>query len=238
MKQNIKKHTQSLDLMDEDEEMRLLKLRYPKIAFRRGDKAKSFYFNVMYSLVWIVLTIGISLAGYLFVNPFCGLGAILSLLMFKGLLDVLRGNTVLVTDGNSLVYRKTKERTKKDYQSQMNLAKKLFALDGNEVEQLESLISDILSDDEENNQEKAFAIASLLNMDKNKDGQVSEAEMMSTAYDDTLASFGLEADQTSIKANEALANQILPYLDSNPNASSKDIVEMFSNKEDKYDQFA
>ena len=120
----------------------------------------------------------------------------------------------------------------------MNLAKKLFALDGNEVEQLESLIYDILSDDEENNQEKAFAIASLLNMDKNKDGQVSEAEMMSTAYDDTLASFGLEADQTSIKANEALANQILPYLDSNPNASSKDIVEKFSNKEDKYDQFA
>ena len=224
--------------MDEDDEMRLLKLRYPKIAFRRGDKPKSFFFNVIYSLIWIVLTIGISLAGYLFVNPFCGLGAILSLLMFKGLLDVLRGNTVLVTVGNSLVYRKTKERTKKDYQSQMNLAKKLFALDENEVEQLESLISDILSDDEENNQEKAFAIASLLNMDKNKDGQLSEAEMMSTAYDDALTSFGLEADQTSIKAHEALANQILPYLDSNPNATSKDIVEKFSNKEDKYDPFA
>ena len=234
------KHTQSLDPMDEDEEMRLLKLRYPKIAFRHGDKAKSFYFNVMYALIWIVLTLAISAAGYHFVNPFCGLGAILTLLMFKGLSDVLRGNTVLVTVGSSLVYRKTKERTKKDYQYQMNLVKKLSALDENEVEQLESLISDILSDDEENNQEKAFAIASLLNMDKNKDGQLSEAEMMSTAYDDALASFGLEADQTSIKANEALANQILPYLDSNPNATSKDIVEKFSNSqsEDKYDPFA
>jgi len=61
-----------------------------------------------------------------------------------------------------------------------------------------------------------------------------------TAYDDILSSFGLEADENSIKANEALADQILSYLDSNPNATSKDIVEKFSNgpnKEEKYASF-
>lgn len=95
-------------------------------------------------------------------------------------------------------------------------------------------------DNEENNQEKAFAIASLFNMDKNKDGQLSEAEMLDTGYDDILSSFGLEENETSIKENENLVKQILLYLDSNPNATSKNIVEKFSNiqSEDKYDPFS
>jgi hypothetical protein len=160
----------------------------------------------------------------------------------KGLLDVFAGNTVLVSiDNGSLEFRKTKEKTMKEAQATMRLVKKLSALDKEEVGQkLESIISDVLSDNEENNQEKALAIASFLNIDKNKDGQLSEAEMMDTAYDDILSSFGLEADETSIKANEALADQILSYLDSNPNATSKDIVEKFSNgpnKEEKYASF-
>jgi len=249
------KDTQSLDLMDYDEEMRLMKLRYPNIAFRRGDKAKSFFFNIMYSTIWIVSILAVSAAGFYFVNPFCGLGAILTLLMFNGLLDVLRGNTVLVSVGKktmgthgimyertgSLEFRKTKEKTKKDYELQKKFAKKFLAMDEDEVEQkLDSTISDILSDYEENNQEKAFEIASLLYMDKNKDGKVSEAEMLDTTFDGILDGFDLEGDQTTIQASEALAKQILPYLDSNPNATSKDIVEKFSNiqSEDKYDPFA
>jgi hypothetical protein len=249
------KYTQSLDLMDYDEEMRLMELRYPKIAFRHGDKPKSFFFNIVYTLIWLVLVLAVSGAGYLFVSPYCGLGAILSLLMLKGLLDVLMGNTVLVAvgkqtmahnqgmyeDQGSLVFRKTKEKTKKDYELQKKFAKKFMAMDEAEVEQkLDSTISDILSDYEENNQGRAFAIASLLYMDKNKDGKVSEAEMLDTTFDGILDSFDLEADQTAIKASEALANQILPYLDSNPNATSKDIVEKFSNiqSDDKYDPFA
>jgi len=246
--------TQALDLMDHDEEMRLMKLRYPNITFRRGDKAKSFFFNIMYIIIWIVSILAVSAAGFYFVNPFCGLGAILTLLMFNGLLDVLRGNTVLVSVGKktmgthgimyertgSLEYRKTKEKTKKDHELQKKFAKKL-AMDEDEVEQkLDSTISDILSDDEGNNQEKAFEIASLLYMDKNKDGKLSEAEMLDTTFDGILDSFELEADQTAIKASEALAKQILPYIDSNPNATSKDIVEKYSNiqSEDKYDPFA
>nr|MBC8517861.1 hypothetical protein [Euryarchaeota archaeon] len=227
--------------MNDEELLRHAKMRYPNIAFKRGDKPKSFFFNVVYSLIWLVLVLAVSAAGYLFVSPYCGLGAILSLLMLKGLLDVLMGNTVLVADGESLVFRKTKEKTKKDFLMQKKMMQKFAFLDKDEGEQkLESLISDVLSDDEENNQEKAFAIASLFNMDKNKDGQLSEAETLDTGYDDILSSFGLEENESSMKENEDLAKQILPYLDSNPNATSKNIVEKFSNiqSEGKYDPFS
>lgn len=121
------------------------------------------------------------------------------------------------------------------------MMQKFAFLDKDEGEQkLESLISDVLSDDEENNQEKAFAIASFLIMDKNKDGQLSDTEMLDTAYDEIQSSFGLEENENSMKENENLAKQILPYLDSNPNATSKNIVEKFSNiqSEDKYDPFS
>ncbi|MDG1542295.1 MAG: hypothetical protein P8Q39_05585 [Candidatus Thalassarchaeaceae archaeon] len=227
--------------MGDEKSLRYAKMRYPNIAFKRGDKPKSFFFNVAYSLIWLVLVLAVSAAGYLFVSPFCGLGAILSLLMLKGLLDVLMGNTVLVADGESLVFRKTKEKTKRDFLMQKKMKQKFSALDKDEVGQkLESLISEILSDNEENNQEKAFAIASFLIMDKNKDGQLSDTEMLDTAYDDIQSSFGLEENENSMKENENLAKQILPYLDSNPNATSKNIVEKFSNiqSEDKYDPFS
>jgi hypothetical protein len=227
--------------MGDEKSLRYAKMRYPNIAFKRGDKPKSFFFNVVYSLIWLVLVLAVSAAGYLFVSPFCGLGAILSLLMLKGLLDALMGNTVLVADGESLVFRKTKEKTKKDFFMQKKMMQKLSFLDKDEGEQkLESLISEILSDNEENNQEKAFAIASFLIMDKNKDGQLSDTEMLDTAYDDIQSSFGLEENENSMKENENLAKQILPYLDSNPNATSKNIVEKFSNiqSEDKYDPFS
>jgi hypothetical protein len=227
--------------MGDEKSLRYAKMRYPNIAFKRGDKPKSFFFNVVYSLIWLVLVLAVSAAGYLFVSPFCGLGAILSLLMLKGLLDALMGNTVLVANGESLVFRKTKEKTKRDVLMQKKMIQKFYALDKDEGEQkLESLISEILSDNEENNQEKAFAIASFLIMDKNKDGQLSDTEMLDTAYDDIQSSFGLEENENSMKENENLAKQILPYLDSNPNATSKNIVEKFSNiqSEDKYDPFS
>ena len=228
--------------MSDEELLRHAKIRYPNIAFKRGDKPKSFFFNIVYSLIWLALVLAVSAAGYLFVSPYCGFGAILSLLMLKGLLDVLMGNTVLVADGESLVFRNTKEKTKRDLLMQKKMIQKLSVLDKDEVDQkLDSLISEILTDYGENNQEKAFAIASLFNMDKNKDGQLSEAEMWDTGYDDILSSFGLEENENSIKENENLAKQILLYLDSNPNATSKNIVEMFSNgssKEDKYDPFS
>nr|AIF18897.1 hypothetical protein [uncultured marine group II/III euryarchaeote KM3_84_G11] len=224
--------------MSDEELLRHAKIRYPNIAFKRGDKPKSFFFNIVYSLIWLALVLAVSAAGYLFVSPYCGFGAILSLLMLKGLLDVLMGNTVLVADGESLVFRNTKEKTKRDLLMQKKMIQKLSVLDKDEVDQkLDSLISEILTDYGENNQEKAFAIASLFNMDKNKDGQLSEAEMWDTGYDDILSSFGLEENESSIKENENLAKQILPYLDSNPNATSKNIIEKFS-KEDKYDPFS
>ncbi len=228
--------------MSDEELLRHAKIRYPNIAFKRGDKPKSFFFNIVYSLIWLALVLAVSAAGYLFVSPYCGFGAILSLLMLKGLLDVLMGNTVLVAAGESLVFRYTKEKTKRDFLMQKKMIQKFATLDKDEVDQkLDSLISEILTDYGENNQEKAFAIASLFNMDKNKDGQLSEAEMWDTGYDDILSSFGLEENENSIKENENLAKQILLYLDSNPNATSKNIVEMFSNgssKEDKYDPFS
>ena len=241
--------------MNDEELLRHAKMRYPNIAFKRGDKPKSFFFNVVYSLIWLVLVLAVSGAGYLFVSPYCGLGAILSLLMLKGLLDVLMGNTVLVAVGKqtmannqgmyeeqgSLVFRYTKEKTKRDFLMQKKMIQKFAALDKDEVDQkLDSLISEILTDYGENNQEKAFAIASLFNMDKNKDGQLSEAETLDTGYDDILSSFGLEENESSMKENEDLAKQILPYLDSNPNATSKNIVEKFSNiqSEGKYDPFS
>lgn len=241
--------------MNDEELLRHAKMRYPNIAFRSGDKPKSFFFNVVYSLIWLVLVLAVSGAGYLFVSPYCGLGAILSLLMLKGLLDVLMGNTVLVAVGKqtmannqgmyegqgSLVFRYTKEKTKRDFLMQKKMIQKFAALDKDEVDQkLDSLISEILTDYGENNQEKAFAIASLFNMDKNKDGQLSEAETLDTGYDDILSSFGLEENENSMKENEDLAKQILPYLDSNPNATSKNIVEKFSNiqSEGKYDPFS
>ena len=224
--------------MDNEELLRHAKIRYPNIAFRKGDKPKSFFFNIVYSLIWLALVLAASAAGYLFVSPYCGFGAILSLLMLKGLLDVLMGNTVLVAAGESLVFRYTKEKTKRDFLMQKKMIQKFATLDKDEVDQkLDSLISDILTDFGENNQEKAFAIASLFNMDKNKDGQLSEAETLDTGYDDILSSFSLEENETSIKENENLAKQILPYLDSNPNATSKNIIEKFS-KEDKYDPFS
>ena len=224
--------------MNDEELLRHAKIRYPNIAFRKGDKPKSFFFNIVYSLIWLALVLAVSAAGYLFVSPYCGFGAILSLLMLKGLLDVLMGNTVLVADGESLVFRNTKEKTKRDLLMQKKMIQKFSVLDKDEVDQkLDSLISEILTDYGENNQEKAFAIASLFNMDKNKDGQLSEAEMLDTGYDDILSSFGLEENENSIKENENLAKQILLYLDSNPNATSKNIIEKFS-KEDKYDPFS
>jgi len=224
--------------MSDEELLRHAKMRYPNIAFKRGDKPKSFFFNIVYSLIWLALVLAVSAAGYLFVSPYCGFGAILSLLMLKGLLDVLMGNTVLVADGESLVFRNTKEKTKRDLLMQKKMIQKFSVLDKDEVDQkLDSLISEILSYNEEINQEKAFAIASLLIMDKNKDGQLSEAEMLDTGYDDILSSFGLEENENSIKENENLAKQILLYLDSNPNATSKNIIEKFS-KEHKYDPFS
>lgn len=224
--------------MSDEELLRHAKIRYPNIAFKRGDKPKSFFFNIVYSLIWLALVLAVSAAGYLFVSPYCGFGAILSLLMLKGLLDVLMGNTVLVADGESLVFRNTKEKTKRDLLMQKKMIQKFSVLDKDEVDQkLDSLISEILSYNEEINQEKAFAIASLLIMDKNKDGQLSEAEMLDTGYDDILSSFGLEENENSIKENENLAKQILLYLDSNPNATSKNIIEKFS-KEHKYDPFS
>jgi len=224
--------------MNDEELLRHAKMRYPNIAFKRGDKPKSFFFNIVYSLIWLALVLAVSAAGYLFVSPYCGFGAILSLLMLKGLLDVLMGNTVLVADGESLVFRNTKEKTKRDLLMQKKMIQKFSVLDKDEVDQkLDSLISEILSYNEEINQEKAFAIASLLIMDKNKDGQLSEAEMLDTGYDDILSSFGLEENENSIKENENLAKQILLYLDSNPNATSKNIIEKFS-KEHKYDPFS
>ena len=224
--------------MSDEELLRHAKIRYPNIAFKRGDKPKSFFFNIVYSLIWLALVLAVSAAGYLFVSPYCGFGAILSLLMLKGLLDVLMGNTVLVADGESLVFRNTKEKTKRDLLMQKKMIQKFSVLDKDEVDQkLDSLIYEILSYNEEINQEKAFAIASLLIMDKNKDGQLSEAEMLDTGYDDILSSFGLEENENSIKENENLAKQILLYLDSNPNATSKNIIEKFS-KEHKYDPFS
>ena len=215
--------------MSDEELLRHAKIRYPNIAFKRGDKPKSFFFNIVYSLIWLALVLAVSAAGYLFVSPYCGFGAILSLLMLKGLLDVLMGNTVLVADGESLVFRNTKEKTKRDLLMQKKMIQKFSVLDKDEVDQkLDSLISEILSYNEEINQEKAFAIASLLIMDKNKDGQLSEAEMLDTGYDDILSSFGLEENENSIKENENLAKQILLYLDSNPNATSKNIIEKIS----------
>ena len=234
----MKKHVKHTKNMNNEELLRHAKIRYPNIAFRKGDKPKSFFFNIVYSLIWLALVLAVSAAGYLFVSPYCGFGAILSLLMLKGLLDVLMGNTVLVADGESLVFRNTKEKTKRDLLMQKKMIQKFSVLDKDEVDQkLDSLISEILSYNEEINQEKAFAIASLLIMDKNKDGQLSEAEMLDTGYDDILSSFGLEENENSIKENENLAKQILLYLDSNPNATSKNIIEKFS-KEHKYDPFS
>ncbi len=224
--------------MGDEDLLRHAKIRYPNIAFKRGDKPKSFFFNIIYSLIWLALVLAVSATGYLFVNPYCGFGAILSLVILKGLLDALMGNTVLVHDkSGSLVYRKTKAKTKRDFAVQKKMIQKLSALDKDEEEQkLQSLITDILSD-EENNQDKVLAIASMLIMDKNKDGQLSVEEMLDTTYNELQSSFGLEADETAIKAGEDLASQILLYLDSNPDATSKNIVEKFS-KEDKYDPFS
>lgn len=224
--------------MDGAEQLRSAKIRYPNIAFKRGDEVKSFFFNIMYGLIWVVLTIVISGAGYLYVSPYCGLGIILVIPMMKSLLDVLRGNTVLVKAGPSLEYRKTKAETKKNAGLMMSM---FAALDKGIIdrdENIESMISEVLEDNEEN-EVKAFSIAMALNMDKDNDGKLSTQEMMSP--DNMLSSYDMGEGQGTMKEIEEFADQILLFLNSNPNAISKEIIEKFSSgpsKEDKYDPFA
>lgn len=229
--------------MDDEEQLRYAKIRYPNVAFKRGDEVKSFFFNIIYGLIWVVLTIVISGAGHLYVNPYCGLGIILVIPMMKSLLDVLMGNTVLVrvARGNSLVYRKTKAKTKKDAGMMMGMMSMFVDLDKDFIDgngNIESMISEVLEENEEN-EEKAFSIAMALNMDKDNDGMLSPQEMQST--DNMLSSYDMEEGQGAMKEIEEFADEILLFLNSNPNTISKEIIEKFSNgpsKEDKYDPFA
>tara|TARA_B110000116_G_scaffold92424_1_gene80582 strand:+ start:33312 stop:34019 length:708 start_codon:yes stop_codon:yes gene_type:complete len=227
--------------MDDEEQLRYAKIRYPNIAFKRGDKPKSFFFNIVYSLIWLASVLAVSGAGYLFVSPYCGLGAILSLLMLKGLLDVLMGNTVLVAVGESLVFRTTKAKTKKNAGMMMGMMSMFAALDKDFIDgdgNIESMISEVLEDNEEN-EEKAFSIAMALNMDKDNDGMLSPQEMLSP--DNMLSSYDMEEGQGAMKEIEEFADEILLFLNSNPNTISKEIIEKFSSgpsKEDKYDPFA
>jgi hypothetical protein len=226
--------------VDNEEQLRYAKIRYPNIVFKRGDEVKSFFFNIIYGLIWVVLTIVISGVGYLYVNPYCGLGIILVIPMMKSLLDVLMGNTVLVrvTTGyeapGSLVYRKTKVKTQKNAGIMMGIMEGFILEDEN----IESMISEVLEDNEEN-EEKAFSIAMALNMDKDNDGMLSPQEMLSS--DNMLSSYDMEEGQGAMKEIEEFADEILLFLNSNPNTISKEIIEKFSNgssKEDKYDPFA
>ena len=233
--------------VDNEEQLRYAKIRYPNIVFKRGDEVKSFFFNIIYGLIWVVLTIVISGVGYLYVNPYCGLGIILVIPMMKSLLDVLMGNTVLVrvTTGyeapGSLVYRKTKVKTQKNAGIMMGMMSKFSVLDKDfrdGVGNIESMISEVLEDNEEN-EEKAFSIAMALNMDKDNDGMLSPQEMLSS--DNMLSSYDMEEGQGAMKEIEEFADEILLFLNSNPNTISKEIIEKFSNgssKEDKYDPFA
>jgi ABC-type transport system involved in multi-copper enzyme maturation permease subunit len=233
--------------VDDKEQLRYAKIRYPNIAFRRGDEVKSFFFNIIYGLIWVVSTIVISGSGYIYVSPYCGLGIILVIPMMKSLLDVLMGNTVLVrvTTGyeapGSLVYRKTKVKTKKNAGIMMGMMSKFSVLDKDfrdGVGNIESMISEVLEDNEEN-EEKAFAIAMALNMDKDNDGMVSAQEMLSS--DNILSSYDMGDGQGAMKEIEEFSDEILLFLNSNPNTISKEIIEKFSNgssKEDKYDPFA
>jgi hypothetical protein len=100
------------------------------------------------------------------------------------------------------------------------------------------MISEVLEDNEEN-EEKAFAIAMALNMDKDNDGMLSAQEMLSP--DNMLSSYDMGEGQGAMKEIEEFADEILLFLNSNPNTISKEIIEKFSNgpsKEDKYDPFA
>ncbi len=227
--------------MGDEEQLRYAKIRYPNIAFKRGDKPKSFFFNIVYSLIWLASVLAVSGAGYLYVNPYCGLGIILVIPMMKSLLDVLMGNSVLVAAGESLEFRTTKAKTKKNAGMMMGMMSKLSALDKDFIDgdgNIESMISEVLEDNEEN-EEKAFSIAMALNMDKDNDGMLSPQEMLSP--DNMLSSYDMEEGQGAMKEIEEFADEILIFLNSNPNTISKEIIEKFSNgssKEDKYDPFA
>ena len=227
--------------MGDEEQLRYAKIRYPNIAFKRGDKPKSFFFNIVYSLIWLASVLAVSGAGYLYVNPYCGLGIILVIPMMKSLLDVLMGNSVLVAAGESLEFRTTKAKTKKNAGMMMGMMSKLSALDKDFIDgdgNIESMISEVLEDNEEN-EEKAFSIAMALNMDKDNDGMLSPQEMLSP--ENMLSSYDMEEGQGAMKEIEGFADEILIFLNSNPNTISKEIIEKFSNgssKEDKYDPFA
>ena len=227
--------------MGDEEQLRYAKIRYPNIAFKRGDKPKSFFFNIVYSLIWLASVLAVSGAGYLYVNPYCGLGIILVIPMMKSLLDVLMGNSVLVAAGESLEFRTTKAKTKKNAGMMMGMMSKLSALDKDFIDgdgNIESMISEVLEDNEEN-EEKAFSIAMALNMDKDNDGMLSPQEMLSP--DNMLSSYDMGDGQGAMKEIEEFADEILIFLNSNPNTISKEIIEKFSNgssKEDKYDPFA
>ena len=227
--------------MGDEEQLRYAKIRYPNIAFKRGDKPKSFFFNIVYSLIWLASVLAVSGAGYLYVNPYCGLGIILVIPMMKSLLDVLMGNSVLVAAGESLEFRTTKAKTKKNAGMMMGMMSKLSALDKDFIDgdgNIESMISEVLEDNEEN-EEKAFSIAMALNMDKDNDGMLSPQEMLSP--DNMLSSYDMEEGQGAMKEIEEFADEILLFLNSNPNTISKEIIEKFSSvpsKEDKYDPFA
>lgn len=81
---------------------------HPGIIFTGGDVPYTVGQTIAYTAAWILGIWIISGLGYTFLSPFCGLGSLVTILQFRGIMKTLRGESIMVKNGETMTFRNTK----------------------------------------------------------------------------------------------------------------------------------
>ncbi len=113
---------EAIDSTEEFEEEAILgeprqiesKENFPGIIFIGGDVPYTVGQTIAYTAAWILGIWVISGLGYTFLSPFCGLAALVTILQFRGIMKTLRGESIMVKNGETMTFRDTKDPTRYD----------------------------------------------------------------------------------------------------------------------------
>ena len=87
---------------------------FPGIIFIGGDVPYTVGQTIAYTTAWVLGIWVISGLGYTFLAPFCGLGSLVTILQFRGIMKTLRGESIMVKNGETMTFRNTKDPTRYD----------------------------------------------------------------------------------------------------------------------------
>lgn len=113
---------EAIDSTEEFEEEAILgeprqtesKENFPAIIFIGGDVPYTVGQTIAYTAAWILGIWVISGLGYTFLSPFCGLAALVTILQFREIMKTLRGESIMVKNGETMTFRNTKDPTRYD----------------------------------------------------------------------------------------------------------------------------